>query len=206
MVETQKGRLDESKEQWNLLKQSNKASLEILYQLYSNKLYNYGSKFSADKDLITESIQELFVTLWTRRDFLGDPTDVKNYLYKAFRLSLFKKVARSRKNATFEDTEAYVFEVSLSAEDNVIDTEKKDEVIKLLEKTLKQLTVRQREAIFLKFYEERSYVEIAEIMDITVKGGYKLIGRAIEALRDALNRKDLMSILILIYGSGINNS
>ena len=57
-----------------------------------------------------------------------------------------------------------------------------------LNATLDKLTPKQKEVIFLKFYEQLSYTEIAQIMKVDVKAIYKLMARAIGSLRsDFLN-------------------
>ncbi len=48
------------------------------------------------------------------------------------------------------------------------------------------LTKRQREAIFLKFYNDLSYSDIASIMDLQVDSVYNVISKAIESLRHKL--------------------
>lgn len=169
----------------------------MLYQLYANSLYNYGSKFTADKDLIKECIQELFVTLWTRKNLLGEPLSVKNYLFKAFRLSLFKKGKLLQRQSSYEETEHYDFNASLTIEETIIEGENNAEMQQRLQLTLNQLTSRQREAIFLKFYEGLSYNEIAEVMNISVKGTYKVVARAIEALREKLSPEDFLLLFFL---------
>ena len=45
------------------------------------------------------------------------------------------------------------------------------------------LSERQREAIYLKFYQNMSFEEIALMMDISPRAVYKLIYRAIEVLQ-----------------------
>ncbi|WP_262707453.1 RNA polymerase sigma factor [Mucilaginibacter gracilis] len=171
--------------------------MESLYKLYANTLYNYGSKFTDDKDLIKECIQELFVTVWTRREYLSEPPNVRNYLFKAFRLSLFKKGNMLQKQVRYEETEHYDFHASITIEEEIITGEDNAVLQRRLQATLDQLTARQREAIFLKFYEGLSYEEIAEIMDISVKGAYKVMARAIDALRDKLDPDDFLLLLTL---------
>ncbi|SDE95203.1 RNA polymerase sigma factor, sigma-70 family [Mucilaginibacter pineti] len=171
--------------------------MESLYKLYSNSLYNYGSKFTNDQDLIKECIQELFVTLWTRRAHLSEPANVRNYLFKAFRLSLFKKGNMIQKQVRYEEAEHYAFHASITIEDEIIIGEDNAALQSRLQATLEQLTARQREAIFLKFYEGLNYEEIAEVMDISVKGAYKVMGRAIDALRDKLDHNDFLILLAL---------
>jgi RNA polymerase sigma factor (sigma-70 family) len=186
-------------EHWLLFKNGNSGSLEALYNEYSNALYNYGSKFTVDKDLIKECIQELFVTLWIRREHIANPPDVKNYLFKSFRLSVFKKASLLHKNQEYLETEDYPFSVTLNIEDTIISTERNEELKARLEMAINQLTNRQKEAVFLKFYENLSYEEIAEIMDISVKATYKIMARSLGFLRENLSKDDLLTLLLLFY-------
>jgi RNA polymerase sigma factor (sigma-70 family) len=171
--------------------------MESLYKLYANGLYNYGSKFTADKGLIKECIQELFVTLWTRRTNVGEPQSVRNYLFKAFRFSLFKKTKTLQKQERYEETEHYTFDAAINIEEAIISGEDKAVLQSKLQASLDHLTARQREAIFLKFYGGLSYEEIAEIMGISVKGAYKVMARAIDTLREKLDRDDFLLLLTL---------
>ncbi|SEB05899.1 RNA polymerase sigma factor [Pedobacter hartonius] len=186
-------------EHWLLFKNGGADSLEALYNQYSNGLYNYGSKFSPDKDLIKECIQELFVTLWTRRKHIGNPPDVKNYLFKAFRLSVFKKTAFLQKKQEYLETEDYPFDVTLNIEDAIISAEQNEALKAKLGIAVNQLTNRQKEAIFLKFYEGLSYEEIAAIMDISVKATYKIMARSLRFLRENLSKDDLLILLLLLH-------
>lgn len=188
-----------AKQHWLLLKNGNAAALESLYKLYSNSLYNYGSKFSLDKDLIKECIQELFVNIWTRRDFISNPADVKNYLFKSFRLSVFKKISVLQKYQAYEETEDYPFSITLSIEDMIVEGEKKEELKKRLEPALQKLTDRQKEAVFLKFYEHLSYDEIAGVMGISVKAAYKLMARSLGFLKENLSKDEFLILLSLFY-------
>ena len=184
---------------WLSMKIGEPIGLELLYKTYAGPLYNYGSKFTADKDLIKECIQELFVQLWTRREFLSNPSDVKNYLFKSFRLSVFKKAAVLSRNDEFQEGGSYPFSVTLSIEDDLIAGEQHEQLKKRLQTTIAALTDRQKEAIFLKFYENLSYAEIAEVMDISVKATYKLMARSLGFLRNNLSKDDLLLLLSLFY-------
>jgi len=186
------------KAHWQSIKNGNEDALKYFYDLYSSALYNYGSKFSTDKDLIKECIQELFVNLWIRRSAIGDPQHVKNYLFKSFRLSVFKKTALLQKHQEYEEAELYPFQVSLNIEDEIISAEQNEALRTKLQQSLSGLTDRQREAIFLKFYENLSYEEIAEVMGISVKASYKIMARALGFLKDNL-QKDEFIILYYIF-------
>lgn len=189
---------------WAAFKQGNPVSFSHLYQKYSAGLYNYGSKFSVDKDLIKECIQELFVQLWTNRSSIGNPAHPKNYLYKSFRNLILKRTSQLQRNHDFDETEDYHFNVNLNIEEAIIDGERREKITEQLQSTISRLTPRQREAIFLKFYEQLSYEEIAEVMGITVKATYKIMARSLGFLRDNLSREDLI-VLYLLFNMKLLN-
>lgn len=189
---------------WHSFKTGNAASFEHLYQKYSAGLYNYGAKFSGDKDLIKECIQELFVQIWTKRSSIGNPEHIKNYLYKSFRNLILKKTAQLQKNQDFDDIENYGFNVSLNIEDALIDGERREKISGQLQEAISRLTARQKEAIFLRFYEQLSYEEIAEIMGITVKASYKIMARSLSFLRNNLSKEDLLILYMACHMKLLN--
>jgi len=62
---------------------------------------------------------------------------------------------------------------------------------------LEQLTGRQKEIIYLKYFEELDYEEISGLMNISVKGAYKLSARALEALKVILEADAAIVIAML---------
>ncbi|WP_316822000.1 sigma-70 family RNA polymerase sigma factor [Pedobacter gandavensis] len=185
---------------WQSFKTGNSESFEYLYKSYASGLYNYGSKFSKDNDLIKECIQDLFVGLWTRRSTLGNPDHLKNYLYKSFRHLVFKKTFQLQNFEVYEeDSDTYSFQVSLNMEEAIIDGEQRNKVTEQLNLALARLTARQREAVFLRFYEQLSYEEIAEVMDISVKASYKIMARALGFLKENLSKEDFLLLSLLIH-------
>ena len=184
---------------WNAFKGGNSVSFQYLYKAYSPALYNYGTKFSKDKDLIKECIQDLFVALWIRRTSIGNPEHIKNYLYKSFRNTVFKKIQQLDKTERYEETENYNFEVSITVEDQMIDGEQQEQISKKLSKAMDKLTPRQREAIFLKFHEQLSYDEIAGVMGITTKASYKLMSRSLDFLRSNLSKEELLLFYAMLH-------
>lgn len=170
---------------WKNFQQGDQNALATLYSIYFDSLYNYGFKFSTDATLIEDCIQELFIKLMVNRQNLAIPESVKNYLFKAFRSYIFDKKAQSKKYSASDIEESVAFDLVPHRESEIIDRETVAAREKKVQQALNQLTPRQREAIFLKYHEGFSYVEIAEILSLTQKATYKLVGRAIESLRSA---------------------
>jgi RNA polymerase sigma factor (sigma-70 family) len=58
------------------------------------------------------------------------------------------------------------------------------------------LPPRQKEIIFLRFYEGLSYDEIADIMSISINSAYKLLYKALENLQQIMGPSPLLGILL----------
>jgi len=121
------------------------------------------------------------------RSTLGSPpSSVRNYLYKALRNILFRKI-KSHSRFTFLENEEYNYSFEVSCDNQLIE----DEEEKLLRNTIKdildKLPARQKEIVYLRFYEGLTYEEVAEVMAIDIHSVYKLWYKAIENLKDSMN-------------------
>lgn len=96
----------------------------------------------------------------------------------------------NRYDLTGEMTDDYPFEVVWSAEHELIAGEESDLRSSFLLKALKELTPRQKEAVYLRFTKELDYAIIAEIMNISVEACRNLISKAISNIRKQINKKD----------------
>lgn len=155
----------------------------VVYKEYYRKLYNYGHKFSSDTALIEDAIQEVFFDLWNRKEKLKNIESFNSYIYSSFRYTLMKKL-KDMKKLSFREEPGEDGEFEFSAESVMIEKEKNAEDEKSLELAYKKLTPRQYEAIFLRYYEQLSYEEVARVLKISVKATYKIMARSISSLKD----------------------
>ena len=148
-----------------------------LYNQHFKLLTNYGHKFTRDLDFIEDAVQDLFIKLWTNRASLSTPISVKNYLYKALRSILFRKMQVRARFTEIQDGDPLPFEVSF--DQAVIATEEEQELRIKIKSAISTLPARQQEIVYLRFYEGLDYEEIADIMEITVASTYKLLYKAL---------------------------
>jgi RNA polymerase sigma factor (sigma-70 family) len=182
--------------QWKLFQSGDKEALAAIYNNYIQHLYNYGAKFTQDEALIADTIQDTFIRLWDSRERLSVPASVKHYLLKSFRHTLFRKLEQAARHAHEPLNPLYEFGVTLSAEAGRISREEQQLRTEKLNRALQLLPPRQKEALFLRFYENVPYEEIARIMGTSVKAVYKAVFRALEKLKEAFA---LTIMLLLIY-------
>src|SRR5690606_17776765 len=101
--------------------------------------------------MIEDSINEIFITIWTNRQNLHHIHSPQSYIFLSFRNNIFKKI-KSARFISFSEAEGEI-EVQFSV-DSIIIKNETDAALRLqLDKALQQLTPRQREAVFLRFYE-----------------------------------------------------
>lgn len=170
----------DEKSLWLKFQQGDEDALAQIYSTFFDPLYNYGFKFTRDSTLIEDCIQELFLKLMRNRKNYTVPDSIRNYLFKAFRSQMFDRMEQLKKQVSRDINDSMTFELESEKGFQDLDEEKQ----KKLQVAMAQLTPRQREAIFLKYHEGFSYPAIAEMLSLSQKATYKLIGRAIQTLRD----------------------
>ena len=167
---------------WAAFCQGNEAAYRQLYEQYVPGLYSYGMKLTRDEALVKDCVQELFIRIWNTRQALGQAKSIKFYLSSALRRDLIRQL-QQQKTLTPDELEAYDFTVSLDTEALFIQQEIKSEQVERLNQLLNGLPPRQKEALYLKYYENLSYEEIAGLMHITPGVAYNFVYRAILSLK-----------------------
>lgn len=169
---------------WQIFKSGNKAALAYLYQHYFFKLYNYGINLGADEDVVKDTIQELFVYLWKRKGHLSETNSIKHYLYKCLRRKIYAQLKKKQQSLFRQSIpDNYHFEFVLSAEHACIHEQMSAQQTAQLYKALNLLPERQKEILFLRYFEQLSPAEVASVMSLTVNSTYVILSRAISFLR-----------------------
>jgi len=187
------------------LKGDQKAYAEI-YRIYFSILYEYGVRLCKNADLVKDCIQDLFVKLWINRENLHATNTVSLYLYAALRGTILNKLDQKDRRVKREVCAFKInsFDVNYTTiEDSLISLDQQAERNRQVLKALNSLTSRQKECVFLRFYAGLEYTEIADIMEISVKASYKIVGRALEVMRKHFREIAAYSLLSLIYLSTI---
>lgn len=180
---------------WKAFKSGDQKAYACIYQKHVRLLFTYGSKLTKDRDLVKDCIQDLFFYLWNRREKLGETDHINYYLFKSLRRSIIDKLGKADIHILDGETSPdYNFKMVSSFEANLIEHQSFEEDHKRLVRALDQLPERQKETIFLKYYHNLSFEEIASIMSINRRSVYKLMHKALDALQ-----KSLLPILFSIF-------
>ena len=177
---------------WKKFKQGNQAAFSVLYRHFYASLYFFALKVTRYPEEAQECVQELFVVLWNRREHLGDVSDVKPYLFTSLRRIIYRHQS-SRSTSTARPINDHI-SLTFSPEDFLIQQEDDAYRQDTLASVLNGLPARQREAVYLKYYEDLSYPQIAEVLQINYQSAVNLIYQAFQQLRQ---QPTLQQLLVL---------
>ncbi|MEM6629430.1 MAG: sigma-70 family RNA polymerase sigma factor [Bacteroidota bacterium] len=170
-------------ELWLQLQQSSKSALEQIYQEHVTHLLQYGYRFSSDQVLIEDAIHDLFIDIWRNRKGLSATTAIRPYLLVSLRRRIIKRLQKIQKFETDQEPQEVHFASEMAIDEIIAARETSEAQAKEIERAFQNLSKRQREALYLKFYEEMSYEEICETMNINYQSARNLVFNAIKTLR-----------------------
>jgi len=177
---------------WDDFRAGDERAFTKLFLTHYDALCSYGRKLTADEELVKDCIQTLFQKLWRRRQALGPVSIVKPYLYKALRRAIGDETKLLRRHSLLLPTYKDEFDVTYSHEDFLVAQQLSQEQSAKLLAVLNRLSKRQREAIYLKFFDGFSYDKISEIMALNLQSVRNLVHQALKVLQQAL----LLSLLL----------
>ena len=177
---------------WREFKKGSDRALTRLYERHTTYLYNYGVQTCGDPELVSDCLQELFSRLWSRRQHMSYVNCVRIYLFKAFQRMLIHQLIWNRKFSGKNIQQ--VLEQMPSIEETLINHEQHAEQTSRLKECLRSLSKGQREVILLRYFNNLSYNEISEVMEMQVGSVYNLASKALENLRKLLQVQNLLAV------------
>lgn len=175
------------KNNWNLLIEGDRQGLYECFNLFYDDLYRFGLSMYKNHDLIKDSIQNLFIELWEIRAKLSDVKNIKQYIFTIYKRIIYKTNKNlDHKNVCLEvllEDVNHDFLVQSSYESILVANQTDEQKQKQLQQALNELSPRQKEIVQLRFFEQKSFLEISEITGLTERTIYNTLHNAICVLR-----------------------
>lgn len=180
---------------WQAFKKGDSSAYEQLYKKYFKDLGRYGLRLNPDKDLVEDAIQDVFIDLWRRKEFLSDVENVKLYLYRATRNQFNRTIQKDIFEGSEDINNVLDYLGTLSSEQESIENESNQIRTRSIQNAMNNLSNRQAEAIHLRFYQGLSLDEIALIMKIQKQVVKNLLSKSYIILKISL--KNLISTILI---------
>lgn len=169
---------------WDNFKNGSESAFKRIYTDHYEALFNYGVKIINHEDLVKDCIQELFVELWSKKGTIGHTNSIRFYLLKSIKRKIIYKHNKNQSiHARILGME-YDFQLTYSIEDKIIEEQNAETKKREVAALLNQLSKRQKEAIYLKFYNQLDYEQIASVMEINIQSVRTLIHEALKRMKE----------------------
>lgn len=166
-----------------------RAEFDALYLALFERLCRFAAAITGSIHTAQEIVQDVFLTIWSRRDAIDIRGDQEVYLYTAVR-NRARKVGRHDRVIHRLETAVSEFGGAPPAlgtpepsPDKVFNA---SELRRAVERALADVRGEEREAIFLRWEEGRTYDEIGKILGISSMGAHKMVSRTAMKVRDIL--------------------
>lgn len=168
------------------IRDGDSVAFESLVRRYFEGLYRFAYQYLHRREAAEEVLQETFWWVWEHRAQLAVRESVQSYLYRAVRNRITDVVRHARvENAYAEQVGA---EGGIATTADPMEQYEAQEFADALELAVARLPVRTREAYVLYHQQGLRYAEVAEVMQISVKGVEFHLGKALRSLRRELQR------------------
>jgi len=163
-----------------LLKNGDQAAYAMIYQRYYRLLYIHALKKLNDEEEAKDIIQELFTTLWTKRETILQDTNFAAFLYTSVRNRVLDYFSHQKVASRYIDSlQGFIDTDPVSADDRVHERE----LLEFIQAEIQSLPPKMREVFLLSREENLSHKEIAEQLGISEQTVSKQISNALKVLR-----------------------
>lgn len=182
-----------------LINQASEGSQYAYGQLYSHyfpKLYYSISFICKDQAEAEEIVQEAFLRVWDKRDQLFLVRSFEDYVYRVAKNILFDVLRRNKVRQKVMDV--IIAENQVLQEHPELQLQYK-QYIDTAARAIDQLSDQKKEIFLLRTQSDKTFKEIAELVNLSVAGVKKHFYQAANQVKESLQQNDdLLSVFILL--------
>jgi RNA polymerase sigma-70 factor, ECF subfamily len=193
LINQEENKEEKSDEEIVLMALENQADFLYIIKRYKEKLFRYVLRISnLDPEEAEDILQEVFMKVYQNLNDFDHSLKFSSWIYRITHnqvISNHRKIKARPEKAVFDLDDEII--KNIAAEFNLV----KDFDDKILEanisKVLNNLNIKYREVLILKFLEEKSYLEIADIIKKPVGTVGSLINRAKKEFREEFQKQNI---------------
>ncbi len=178
----------------NQLQAGDEGVIQLLFKEHYSYLCKSVYRYVKDGSTTEDIVQNVFMKLWTKRESINVKTSFKPYLR---RMAINEAISYLRGLKRYSEPDL-IPEAMTDANDNVERQYLQSELSEQVRNAIDSLPPKCRTVFLLSRYEELTYKEIAEKMEISPKTVENQMSKALKVLRVALKSYLAMLLLFLL--------
>ena len=172
-----------------------------IYQRFSHFLLAYAYKITQNPSDAQDIVQNIFVSLWTKRSQINVEGSLFNYLIKSVRFGFYKSI---RSKQTFSKYEADLQRYLLEERNTTAEYIQERELMERLEKLAASFPTTMSKVFVMTYFDGLGPAKIAEALQISERTVHNLISQASKRARLGIQLG--ISLIIVIFYLIVNQS
>jgi RNA polymerase sigma-70 factor (ECF subfamily) len=158
-------------------------AFEYLFKKYCQSLINFARYFVQDIQIAEDIIQDVFLKTWSNHTKLNPSLNIKTYLFTAVKHQALNHLRHEKtKKNSIADLQLYIAPVKTPE-----NGWKEKELTLSIQQAVKELPEKCRLIFIMNRFDQLTYTEIADILNLSIKTVETQMGRAFKYLRKKLN-------------------
>jgi RNA polymerase sigma-70 factor (family 1) len=170
------------------------SSFEKLFKKYYLQLTRFSWRYVKSKAIAEGIVQDFFADLWEQRDNIDIEGAVNSYFYKSVRNKSLNHIKHQEVKNKYDPLWMEENENSFV---EIYDEKREKQIKNAIEEAIESLPDRGKMTFKLHRFDGLTYVEIAEVMGVSVKTVESQMSRALKMLKEQLTYL-LPSIIIAL--------
>ncbi|HEY3913338.1 MAG TPA: sigma-70 family RNA polymerase sigma factor [Verrucomicrobiae bacterium] len=180
---------------------NSEAAFETLVSRWVRLVYSAALRQVHDPHLAQEVMQAVFIILAKKAGKIGDQTILSGWLFKTTRFAAMAQTRAAARRRQREQEAQMQSEIQTNAPDPLW-----EQLSPLLDEALAQLGEKDRQAVLLRFFENKSLKEVGSSLGTGEDTARMRISRALEKLRRFFLKRGVVSTTAIIAGAISANS
>lgn len=174
------------------LKTGNLKTFEMIFNQYYQPLVQYGNTIMKDRDEAEDLVQQVFISVWEKRENIEVHTSLRALLYKAVHNACLNRIKQQKVRRE------HISSPELAQPAHVhTDPLQEKELEHRIEAAISLLPEQCAKIFRLSRFEQLKYQEIADKLGLSVKTIENQMGKALKLMRESL--REYLPLLILFF-------
>ncbi len=158
-------------------------AMDMVIRKYRDRLFRHAWYITKDGQEAYDVVQEVFIRAIREKRFFNEDFRQKAWLFRVTSNLCFNLVRDRKRRSAILETVPQARRADADQLETVFEGEQRKEVLAAID----QMTPDHREILLLRYYEDLSYAEIAEVLDIKLGTVMSRLSRARRRLQEVMD-------------------